>query len=637
VADWLEKAKQSYDMSTTYLDNNYRKKWDRSIRHFQSRHMAGSKYYKDSYKYRSKYFRPKTRSVVRSSEAMAMAALFSNMDVLNVEAVNKKDQAQIYNVQVAKQVLQVRLENDIPWFPTVMGAYQEAQVVGVVASYQAWEYEETREYVEGIGEVGVIKKDGPICDLLPVEFVRIHPAADWRDPINSSPFVIRLIPMYVADVKQRMDEENPKTGALKWKRYDDKDIAKALRNTNDETSDTRNYPREDPYDVPKEPALTDFDVVWVHENFCRKDGTDYVFYTLGTELLLTDPVPLSEVYLHGIRPIVMGCCIIEAHKVYPDSPVAIFSDLQKESNDVVNQRMDNVKLVLNKRYITRAGAEVDIRSLINNVPGSNTIAGDPVGDVRELEWRDVTSSAYAEQDRINLDFDEVAGSFSPSTIQSNRQLNETVGGLSMLRGSSNMVQEYSIRVFSETWVQPVLKQLIKLEQRYETDKRILAIAGERANALFRYDQSPELAELIDQDVFLRVNVGMGATDPINRINLILQGISAIQSASAINMPGFKLDEVAKEIFGRLGFPDGGRFFDWKEAEQVNMAIQQLQQQVQVLTQQLQGKQAEGQAKVVVEQMQQQGEDRRQIREFQHEFEMERISGPKRTDGNGGSR
>ena len=73
---------------------------------------------------------------------------------------------------------------------------------------------------------------------------------------------------------------------------------------------------------------------------------------------------------------------------------------------------------------------------------------DPDQDVRIVETRDVTGSAYAEQDRINMDFDELQGNFSTSTVQGARNLNETVGGMQLLAGSSSSVAEYVLRTFS---------------------------------------------------------------------------------------------------------------------------------------------------------------------------------------------
>jgi hypothetical protein len=645
---WLSIGRSAFNQSTTYMDNNYRKQWQDSIHHFQGRHVAGSKYHKPSYKYRSKLFRPKSRAAVRNNEAAAMAAFFSNLDAVSLEPVNANNDQHVVNAEVAKQVLQMRLENDIPWFLTVMGAYQDAQVVGVVCSYQSWCYQEMasqalapvvdeagqpmvdedgKPLVTTVQDVRVIE-DRPDVTLLPVEYIRIHPAADWRDPINSSPYVIRLVPMYVADLKARMKKPDPKTGHPRYRELTDGEIMSAVRQSYDPTRSVREQNRQDKLDNPDtSKELFDYDICWVHEIFLRKDGEDLVFYTLGNDFRLTDPQPIEEVYFHGERPIVMGCVVIEAHKIYPNGVVGIAADVQKEINENVNQRLDNVKLVLNKRYITRRGSQVDIPSLVRNVAGSVTMATDPDGDIKILEWNDVTSSAYAEQDRLNLDFDDVAGSFSSSTIQSNRQMNETVGGMSMLRGETNLVREYGIRTFAETWAQPVLKQLLKLIQMYETDQRILTIAGEKAKQMVKYNMDVNLDEALDQELVLRVNVGMGATDPLTRLNLVLQGMRAVTEILAQPLPGLNPQEVVKEIFGRLGFPDGGRFFNFSEdniAMQAQAMIQQLQQQLQEVSQQLKDKRAELDTKILLERMEQQGEDRRQARELAHEAQMKRI-------------
>ena len=92
--DWLQLAKDAYATSTSYVDSNYRKKWDDAIRMFQSRHPSDSKYNTDSYKHRSKIFRPKSRSLVRKHEASVAAAFFSNVDVISTEPTNQDDPAQ---------------------------------------------------------------------------------------------------------------------------------------------------------------------------------------------------------------------------------------------------------------------------------------------------------------------------------------------------------------------------------------------------------------------------------------------------------------------------------------------------------------------------------------------------------------
>jgi hypothetical protein len=638
---WLQRAKSAYDSSTSYIDNNYRERWEDNLRHFQNRHHGESKYYKDSYKYRSKIFRPKTRSAVRSNEAAAMAAFFGNMDVVDAEPMNTDDINQVASAEVAKALLNYRLQHTIPWFMLCIGAVQEAQVYGVVCSYQKWIYEEKITHVEmpvlgmdgqqliddrtgeplteKVEEVEVLK-DKPVIELLPVENVRIHPAADWLDPINSSPYVIRLIPMYVQDVRAKMEQEDPKTGAPKWKKVTDDEMRSATKPTWDVTRNARSNGAEDRYEQEQAAPLGDFDIVWVHENFMRIGGNEMVYYTLGTEFMLTDPRPLKEVYHHGERPLVLGVSVIEAHQCYPAGLVQIGDGLQKEVNEIANQRLDNVKLVLNKQYLVRRGKQVDVSTLLKNVPGSVTLVSDVDGDVRELNWPEVTGSSYQEQDRLNVDFDEIMGSFSTSSVQTNRQLNETVGGMNMLRGGANSLTEYLLRTISETWMEPVMRQLLKLEQAYETDQVVLAIAAQKAKLFQKFGIDEITDELLEQELTITVNVGTGATDPVAKLERFLLGVNTLTQIMQAAPPNLNVEEVQKEIFGRLGYKDGARFFQKGPPP----AVQQLQQQLQALQQQLQSKQAETQGRMQIEQVKQQHEDVRTDKELHTDILLKKM-------------
>lgn len=576
--NWLQLAKDAHLSSTSYVDANYRKKWEDGLRMFQSRHPQDSKYLSDAYKHRSKIFRPKSRSLVRKHEAAAAAAFFSNLDVISTAAVNQNDRNQAASADLWKEVINYRLTKTIPWFLTLVGAMQDCMTVGVACSYQYWKYEakSVMEYETATDEFGMpylgedgqpmlvekprleVKKDQPCIELMPVENIRIDPGASWINPIESSPYVIRLVPMYVCDVKSMMNNIDQKTQAPKWKQLTDGQIRSAMKNDNDSTAQTREQNRQDSKDAGNT-AIGDYEIVWVHENFMRIDGDEMVFYTLGTEFMLTDAKPLAEVYFTGERPIVMGCCVVETHKVMPESPVMLGEQLQREANEVVNQRLDNVKLVLNKRYIVKRGAQVDIKSLVRNVPASVTLANDVKNDVNALEFQDVTSSSYQEQDRINVDYDELTGNFSQGSIMTNRKMNETVGGMGMISNAANQITEYTLRTFTETWVEPVLRQLVKLEQKYETDEVILAIAASQAKLIETYGVSEINDELLGQELTLSVNVGMGATNPDQKLGRFMGAMQAYSSVATMELPGLDMKEIGKEVFGLAGYRDGGRF------------------------------------------------------------------------------
>jgi len=570
---WLQIATDAFTASTTYMEANYRKTFEKNIALFQSRHPSGSKYLSPAFKARSRLFRPKTKSVVRKNEAAAAAAFFANVDVVNCEAEDDSNPQQVVSAALMNEVVNYRLTKSIPWFMTVMGAVQEAQVVGIVGSYQYWHYREKQTLLGVDAETGEkvyepqIVTDKPCIELMPVENYRFDPAADWTDVVNSSPYFIRMVPMYVDDVKQRMEEEDGKTGQKKWKKLKDGEIRQAMVDY-DSIRQAREQ-KQDPL-AESESPLKEFEIVWCHENFVRRNGEEKVYWTLGTQHMLTDPVDLKEVYWTGERPFVIGCAVIEAHKAVPDSLVGIGSELQKEVNETVNQRRDNVSLVLNKRYIVKRGAQVDTDSLLRNVPGGVTLANDPELDVKEMEWNDVTSSAFQEQDRLNVDFDELVGNFSQSSVQTNRKLNETVGGMEMMSGGAGQMTEYLLRTIVETWMEKALAQLVKLEQAYETDTVILALAGSKAKLEQRYGVDQVTDDMLNGSMTVRVSVGVGSTDPAKKLGRFLGALKAGAEAMQL-LPNANQEAVWNEIFGLAGYKGGSRFVDPSGPNQALMA------------------------------------------------------------------
>lgn len=570
----LKLAREAYDGSTTYFDTNIRNGLEKDLRQFQGKHSSDSKYMSDAYRSRSRLFRPKTRGALRKNEAIAAEAFFSTLDNVSITTDNEKDKRKLATADVMQSLVEYRLQKTIPWFQLVCGGYQDAMVSGIVCSYQDWRFDP----IKGI--------DQPSIELVPIENIRFDPAASWLDPVNTSPYFIRLIPMYIKDVKARM---KPMVEGVdpKWTPMTDAQLKSALK-PYDSTRMLREDQRTDPRDIAQ--TISDFTIVWVHQNIIEIDSVDLIYYTLGTQFLLSKPVPLKTKFAHGKRPFVIGISMIETHKTYPAGPVRISRDVQAEINEVTNQRIDNVKFVMNKRYFVKRNKQVDLRSLTRNSPGSVSLMSDPEGDVKVVETQDVTSSSFQEHDRLNLDFDDLTGSFSQASISSNRKLNETVGGLNLLTNDANQLTRYQLKTFVETWVIPVLRQLMLLEHHYETDEVILALAAEKAQLFMKFGESAQIDDFLSSELGLTVNVGMGATNPADKINNLLKGITGVKDALAdgvLEQHGVNTVEIIKEVFGALGHRDGGRFITAEEDQDPRVTA--LQQQLESVTQQLEAK------------------------------------------------
>lgn len=585
---WLKLAQDAYRRSTNYSDANYRKGFEDNLRLFQSKHPKDSKYVSDAYKYRSRIFRPKTRSVLRKNEATAALAFFSNPDVVTIDPQDEENMMEVASSEIMQALLNYRLTKTIPWFLTLIGGFQDAMTVGLVCSMQIWRYRQTSENEKkdalmpdgstvqiSVPKITVIE-DKPCVDLFPIENIRFDPAAHWYDVVSTSPYVILQIPMYVNDVLDNMESDDKQGNS--WKKLAKSTILEARITGLDPLRQARNDNKQDPEAVTSD--INEFDVVMVHLNFIKTGEKTYVYYTLKDTHLLSEPMLVEEMFLHcadGRPPVQIGFCVIETHKAIPTSIVGLTKELQLEANEIANQRMDNVKFVLNKRYLTKRGANIDIEGLLKNVPGGVTQVNNVNDDVKEVNWQDVTSSAYQEQNLVNNDFDDLAGNFAQSSVQTNRSLNETVGGMRLMAQGANMLTEYTIRVLVETWVEPVLRQLVKMEQAYETDETILAIAGKKSPAFQKFGVNQVTDSLLNQELTLSVNVGMGATDPEQRLQRFQSSMGLYTQISQAATPDLDLNEIRKTLFGLAGFKDAAKFFNNQVDPRIAKLMDALQQ------------------------------------------------------------
>ena len=574
-SDWLSITQSAFKDGRQYFDSGIRREIERDVRQFQGLHPTDSKYLSDAYKARSRFFRPKTRATIRKNEAVAAAAFFSNTDVVEIAPWDDSDKRQQAASELQKELLQLRLKRHIPWFHVAIGGYQEAQSVGLVCAHAYWKTDKKK----GI--------DQPDVELVPIENMVFSPASSWFDVVNSSPYLIQMIPMFVKDVQARMRVIPGKTETSKWIKLEDSVILQGVQAYSDSIRLAREHQRADSQAQPT--SLTPYQLVWVYKTIADIDGTDYLWYTLGESQLLCAGKPLVKSYWHGLRPYTIGYAVLEAHKVYPPGVSRLTRELQSELNENANQRSDNVKFAMNKRYFGKRGAQVDIRSLTRNIPSSVTLMNDPEKDVVVQETKDVTQSAFEEQDRLNTDFDEIAGSNSKPSRGDRDNLANKVGGQEMLTEDQNQIEGYQLRTYTETFVEPLLYQIMRLEQHYETDQDILALCGKKADLQDQFGVNEIDDNLLMQDLSLTVHVGIGATSPRKQLDNLLFGLAQIKmllETPVLTQYGMDVEEIMNEVFGKLGYRTAERFFKWDNQDPQIMA---LNAQVKQLTDALQNK------------------------------------------------
>jgi hypothetical protein len=164
---------------------------------------------------------------------------------------------------------------------------------------------------------------------------------------------------------------------------------------------------------------------------------------------------------------------------------------------------------------------------------------------------------------------------------------------------------------------------VQLVRYYESDENIIRLCAQKAKLFPRYgpEQLSQMIETYDADV--KVNVGMGASDPAQRLQKFLVAINMAMRILALPTPGLNKKEAIKEIFSMSGYRDGARFIDEQVDPQVAMLMQQLQQ----MKQALEGKQMELQFQGQLEQAKLQSNERLGLGKLKIDYE--RIQGDQR--------
>lgn len=576
-AEFLQMVREATSQAEFYSNQINRRAWERAYKAYRQEHFHGSKYTTPDFRNRSRLFIPKTRSAVRKDLAATSASLFGTVDPIECSPGNESDPRQAGAAAVVKELVSYRTDSAngksaMPWFLTAMGARQTSLMTGFCVTKQHWKLKlarrGTEEFTDEEGgeprtrDVWAPHIDRPDCVLIPPENCTIDPACDWTDPSQDSAYFIIKYPMRIDEIRQNQrDPRNP------WRKLSDAVLRSAGEGAKMEAASIRRA-RDQGLDRYEQSSNSqNFDVIWVFETFIRTAGEDWTFISIGDKELLTDVRPVREVYPEqdGERPITFGYGSFEAFCVFPQAAVESWQMLQQEANDVRNLTLDAFKQNVMPVTKVMRGRQIDLDQLKRRGQGTSIM----VTDKDDVTWErppDVPAAAQFVKQQLDIDFDDLAGQQNYGTVQDNNALGKTLGGLKLAAGAANAVQEFDIRVWIETWAEKAIRQIVRLEQFYESDETILALCGERAKLFDKHGVDEIDDDLLENDVTVRVSIGLGAGDPMQRLQKFQSATSIVLPLAAMDqdfMSGKKkinLEAVMQEVYGGVGYKDGGKRF-----------------------------------------------------------------------------
>jgi len=111
---------------------------------------------------------------------------------------------------------------------------------------------------------------------------------------------------------------------------------------------------------------------------------------------------------------------------------------QERLNKIVNQRLDNVDLVLNKQgFYNGNDPLINTKKLQVSKPGVWRMVSDTVTSVRWMDTPDVTASSYQEEQIAKADYRESTGATVPLMPTDGGQ-HRTASGINLLQGAAGM-------------------------------------------------------------------------------------------------------------------------------------------------------------------------------------------------------
>lgn len=150
--------------------------------------------------------------------------------------------------------------------------------------------------------------------------------------------------------------------------------------------------------------------------------------------------------------------------------------LQKELNDMRNQRMDNASLILNRMWLVQNGANVDEDELVSDVGG--IIHTDKIEGVQALYPPEIPNSSYREETLIKADIQQTTGITDYTKgVASDALANETATGISMMQEAGNA--RIKLKMMNiEMGIREIGELFISLNKQFIDEETVIRILGE---------------------------------------------------------------------------------------------------------------------------------------------------------------
>lgn len=219
---------------------------------------------------------------------------------------------------------------------------------------------------------------------------------------------------------------------------------------------------------------------------------------------------------------------------------------QDRLNKMVNQRLDNVDLVLNKQgFYNGNDLLINTRKLQVAEPGRWHKVSDTVNSIRWMDTPDVTASSYKEEELAKADYREATGATVP-LMPTDEGQHRTAAGINLLQGAAGVRFRPILRKIETDLIQELsLMYLSNLQQFMMFPEWVKVITDDG-------DEQPVLVR--PEEIQAKVKfIPTGISETINK-EIQIEQLLRYKEVTA-NDPTVNRGEINKRIGELMGFKD----------------------------------------------------------------------------------
>jgi len=239
---------------------------------------------------------------------------------------------------------------------------------------------------------------------------------------------------------------------------------------------------------------------------------------VGREWVENDLPYRFSPFEHNRPPIILGEAYPEPHRLEGKSYPQITEALQKETNAQRNQEREAIARDLRRSMYINRDANVDLLALTNRRIGGYVLGDGPAQEaIQEIPTNNSAAILSRTQARTDNDYAETG---LPPLLQGASSNSESATESSQQLSNANKKIAFVIKNIAYTAFLPVFRYLLRLEQAYETEDYIKAVAGKYMGPLI-WDKSISPRDILQGDFDLQTNISVNKKEQINKFMLIM--------------------------------------------------------------------------------------------------------------------